>query len=175
MDRFPVMQNGRAVGELTVVRDGLYAAFSMTCHPMADSVCRAFLLGEQGELRLGVPMPSGGEFTLCRRIALWEVDALGTLRGAELRESAMPDGPGVWEDVRRPEELFHNPFFRRRFQGMRGVRVCRDPSGLSLALPFDERKPFPIPMLFCFARIQRIGGVRCVVYAFDRRENPVIR
>lgn len=172
MDRFPVTQEGRAVGELTVVRDGLYAAFSLTCHPWMDGVCRAFILGERGELRLGVPVPSGGEFALYRRIALREVETVGVLRSAELRACEEPSG--VWKSVRQPEELFRDSFLRSRILGVRNVRVRRTPNGLFLALPFERGKPFPLPALFCFARIQCVCGVCCVVYAFDTQGNPVI-
>lgn len=172
MDRFPVMQSGRDVGELTVCGDGLYSACSVVCCPAEPGVCRAFLVGEQGELRLGVPAPSGGAFCVCRRVAVRELETLGRLRYAELRSCQPPSGG--WQVVERPEELFHDPFLRRILRGAENVRAYRESGGVRLALPFDPGKPFPLPALFCFARVQCVCGARCVVYAFDSRENPVI-
>ena len=43
-----------------------------------------------------------------------------------------------------------------------------------VALPYDALRPFPLPALFCLARICRIGGRDYVVYAFDSGERPVL-
>lgn len=173
MDRFPVVQNGRTMGEMTVSRDGLYDCFSLFCHPEGNGVWRAFAVGECGELRLGIPVPSGNGFALCRRIAAREAAAAGVLNRAELRLCG--EAAEDWEAVRNPEELFRDPFLRRRLRGMQHVRVRRENDGFCLALPFERGKPFPLPALFCFARLQCVCGTCCVVYAFDARENPVIR
>ena len=46
-------------------------------------------------------------------------------------------------------------------------------TGLLLALPLEEGRPFPLEALFCLGRIQRVEGRRCVIYAF-REEEPVL-
>lgn len=173
MDRFLVMQDGRTVGELTVSPDGLYQCYSLVCRPWGQGVRRAFLVGESGEMRLGIPVPSGGNFGLCRKISLRETEPLGKLQCVQLRlcgESAEP-----WEETERPETLLRDPFLRARLREVKSAKMHRTFGGVALAIPFDCKKPFPIPALFCFARIRCVCGVLCAVYAFDDRENPIIR
>ena len=44
---------------------------------------------------------------------------------------------------------------------------------LELALPYSPVKPWPLPELFCFARVEEIGGELHIIYAFDRRKAPI--
>ena len=40
-------------------------------------------------------------------------------------------------------------------------------------VPWREGGPFPLPELFCFARVEEIGGEPHIIYAFDRRKAPI--
>ena len=42
-----------------------------------------------------------------------------------------------------------------------------------LALPYSPARPWPLPELFCFARVEEIGGEPHIIYAFDRRKAPI--
>lgn len=46
--------------------------------------------------------------------------------------------------------------------------------GRLLALPYSENAPFPLPELFCLARIETVGGRRCVVYRMDEKNSPIL-
>ena len=51
--------------------------------------------------------------------------------------------------------------------------VCRrHGKGRELALPFDEDGPFPLPALFCFARVIYLAGRRYAVLSVDERGFP---
>ena len=43
----------------------------------------------------------------------------------------------------------------------------------SRALPYSPARPWPLPELFCFARVEEIGGEPHIIYAFDRRKAPI--
>ncbi len=45
--------------------------------------------------------------------------------------------------------------------------------GFRIALPWDPNQPFPLPPLFCFARLQTIGKNLYLVFSFDGREWPL--
>ena len=32
--------------------------------------------------------------------------------------------------------------------------------------------PFPLPELFCLARVERVRGRRCVIYRLDEKKSP---
>ena len=55
-----------------------------------------------------------------------------------------------------------------------GAMVREEKRGKLLALPYSERAPFPLPELFCLARIGTVGGRRCVIYRVDRKKLPVL-
>ena len=50
-------------------------------------------------------------------------------------------------------------------------RALRRENGgrLELALPYSPARPWPLPELFCFARVEEIGGELHMLYACDRR------
>ena len=78
------------------------------------------------------------------------------------------DDQAVWRHgapVRFPSAHWELTFSRalRRENGGR----------LELALPYSPVKPWPLPELFCFARVEEIGGELHIIYAVDRRKAPI--
>ena len=53
-----------------------------------------------------------------------------------------------------------------------GAMVREEKSGKLLALPYSESAPFPLPELFCLARVERVRGRRCVIYRLDEKKSP---
>ena len=47
---------------------------------------------------------------------------------------------------------------------------------LLLAIPLEEGGPFPLEALFCLARVERVAGQLCAVFAFrgEEPEAPVL-
>ena len=44
---------------------------------------------------------------------------------------------------------------------------------LELALPYSPARPWPLPELFCFARVEQIGAQPYIIYAFDEKKAPI--
>lgn len=55
-----------------------------------------------------------------------------------------------------------------------GAMVREEKSGKLLALPYSESAPFPLPELFCLARVDTVRGRRCVLYRLDEKKCPVM-
>ena len=55
-----------------------------------------------------------------------------------------------------------------------GAMVREEESGKLLALPYSENAPFPLPELFCLARIGTVGGRKCVIYRVDEKNSPIL-
>ena len=53
-----------------------------------------------------------------------------------------------------------------------GAMVREEKRGKLLALPYSESAPFPLPELFCLARVERVRGRRCVIYRLDEKKSP---
>ena len=55
-----------------------------------------------------------------------------------------------------------------------GAMVREEKRGKLLALPYSESAPFPLPELFCLARVDTVRGRRCVLYRLDEKKCPVM-
>ena len=69
MDKFPLLWDGRSVGELTTEREALYTWFEARCRLPEKGLWCAWAVGDRGELRLGVLEPQGSTGTIRRRFS----------------------------------------------------------------------------------------------------------
>ena len=175
MDRVPVLLDGKPVGELTALEEGLYVRYQARCRLPQSALLRLFAVGEGGELRLGVPEPKGGAFSLERRLSARESGGAGKLLRGELRPALWEEDGAAWQAVPAPERLFRTDFLRQQLRGCQGILTRTEPGVRFLAIPFDCRRPFLLTSLFCFARVRYISGREYAVFCFDRDENPVFR
>ena len=171
MDKFPLMQDGRPVGELITEREALYTWFEARGRVPEEGIWCAWAVGDRGELRLGVLEPCGDGAVIRRRFSARLTEPLGRIRQGELRP-AHPAEPGDW--LPAAGELFRSPWLREQLQNASGVLTRQAAGRRYVALPYDAGRPFPLPALFCLARVCRIGGRDYVVYAFDSGERPVL-
>ena len=168
MDKFPMQWEGTNFGELTVEREALYTWFTVRSRLPGEGLWCAWVVGDTGELRLGVLEPREG---LRRRFSRQMTAPLGKLVRGELRPVGDRAAAEPWAAV--SELLFRTPWLKRQLHGVSGVLTRKAGEVRLLALPYDAREPFPLTPLFCLARIQEIGGRRYAVYAFDGKEWPV--
>ena len=177
MERLPLYCQDQRRGEVTLALWGPNGARTEIAAQMdepGDGLYRAFLLGERGELALGVLAPEDGRLTVCRRLYNRDVAALGKLlRGEARRSFRFEETELCWRETCCPAQLFHSRFLIDRLRPAGRGWWRREGSVLLLALPLEEGKDFTLEALFCLGRIQRVEGSRCVVYAF-REEEPVL-
>ena len=69
MDKFPLMQDGRPVGELITEREALYTWYEARCRLPGEGLWCAWAVGDRGELRLGVLEPCGDRASIRRRFS----------------------------------------------------------------------------------------------------------
>lgn len=175
MDKFPLLWDGKPLGELTTEPETLYTWFTARCHMPGDGLWCAWAVGDLGELRLGVLEPEGRQAVIRRRFSRRMTAPLGRLLRGELRPARGQSVQPIWEQAPEPDRLFRAAWLRRRLRGARGVLTRTGDGCRYVALPYDKGKHFPLTTLFCFARIQNIDGGTYVVYAFDAQESPVFR
>ena len=170
MDKFPLCWRGKALGEMTVEAEILYSCFEVRCRLPWQGLWCVWLVGEGGELRLGILEPQGDSAAIRRRFSNRMTAPLGRILRGELRPVAS-NGTAAWEPME--ENPFRTLWLRRQLQGMEKVLTRQIGSRRFLAAPYSEKARFPLPSLFCFARIRRIGGKEYAVFAFDEEEWPV--
>lgn len=174
MERMELYCGGRAAGEIILTCAGSRVEVRAAMAAPGDGLYRAALLGERGELPLGVMEPRSGELVLCRSFYRRDVSALGPLLRGEARRSIPFTGPRAWRRTARPGDLFQSRWLRERLAAPATALWRREGERLCVALPYDPTRPFPLETLFCLARLEQIDGRRWVVYGFDREERPVL-
>lgn len=171
MDKFPVCWQGTAVGELTVEKEALYTCFSVRSILPEEGLWSAWLIGANGELRLGILEPDDCAGTIRRRFSDRMVMPLGVFLRGELRP-VKPER-NVWAPVSKPEEQFRSRRFRKELGNITGVWTKQGESGRWIAVPYDKRKYFPFIDLFCFAEFVNLDGREYLAFCFDREEQIV--
>ena len=171
MDRFPVLRDGQTVGEMTVEQENTCTVFRLRCR--GEGLFSAWIVGTEGELRLGVPDSQQGTLTMCRRFSRELTSPAGSFVRGELRSCDSGAAEEDWQSMGSPERLFQSGFLQYQLRGVSGALTRRGKGRRYLALPFDAARPFPLVPLFCFARFLRIGGTASVVFAFAKNETPV--
>lgn len=174
---YPIYYESQQVGTVNLLEQGGRTQVEVNCHLDGAGLYRAYLLCQQGEYPLGVLEPHGEEVCLRRTVLTGEIGRLGPVRYGEVRMSyAFSSGRSVWRELSSGEQFFQKDreLFALLSQEHKGGRWRQEGDLRYLALPYDPEQPFPLPRLFCFARIQSIGGCSYAVYAFDREERPVM-
>ena len=172
MEELKVFCRDRCQGAATVERKDGRAEIAVSMNDPADGLYRAILLGEQGQLPLGVMEPHHGTLILRRKPYLRDVEQLGRLRNIQATCSFTFQRKESWKKTDRPAELVTNRFLKDRLLHHQTAWWKKSGDILHLALPLDEEHAFPVEALFCFAKLELVDGKRCVVYTFDHGETP---
>lgn len=170
MDKFPILWKGRTVGELILEKEPLYTWFAVQCHLPDSGLWCAWVIGEQGTLRLGVLEPTGGCFSIRRRYSDRLTAPLGKVLHGEIR--VVSNEETAWERVTEPNKQIRALWLRNLIKGKRDVLMRTEAENTFLAFLYDPKKPFPVVPLFCFAEIRPIEGQLYAVFAFDQKNQP---
>ena len=127
---FPVVWNGKTVGNCVLEEAGLYWSIDCSCRLLSDRVGRLYC----GPVRLGVLIREGDRLVLRRRVSKASVPQLPPRSG--VLSLAPTEEPVPWQG-----EGLGYP--------MTGFRL-----GDTLLIPYDEAKPCPCEPLFCFFEIR---------------------
>lgn len=173
MKKVPLYCRGDACGTVTLREtDGRLEICGEMTDP-GDGLYRAVLVGERGELPLGVMEPKDGTLVLRRKPALCDITRIGALRGVRAECSFSFQRKAAWSQTSCPAELFQDPFLRDRVAVLRRAWWRRVQDRLTLAFPLRSDAPFPLEALFCFARAEWVEGELCAVFVFDATETPI--
>lgn len=172
MDRVKLYCCGECRGEIVLRPEGVRTEVEAVMEDPGDGLYRAALCGERGELALGVLAPEGPLLKLRRKLYSRDLAGLDGLLRGEARRSFRFQETG-WRETSRPAQLVQESFLQSRMQEL-GLAWWRKERGLLyLAFPLDGGGPFPLETLFCLARVERVEGRPCAVYAF-REDEPVL-
>lgn len=170
MEELPLLIEGRREGRATMAHESPYTRLTAAV-PFRLGLWCAWAEGERGRVRIGVLEPEGQTLSICRRLSRQALAPAGALQC--VRVLPWEEREALWKSAAQPEVLFQGPWLRNRLRGLRGV-LCRESGGRrEVAVPYRVEEPFPLPALFCFARLQDIRGRAYWVFAFDVAEEPI--
>ena len=171
MEEIRLYCRGQPRGTVTLDRGDSRREVEAAMADPGDGLYRAFLVGEKGELPLGVMEPDRGRLTARRRIYARDIAALGPLRRGEARMS-FRFGESVWQEVRDPGQLVSVPELRQRLEKVPRAFRRREGERLLLAFPLGVATAVYLHEYAGntpFARMVRLGvnnlaGVPSVVF-----------
>lgn len=163
-------------GAVTVRQEGRCAVCQAISRAGERALYKAWLVGDKGRVLLGTLIPEGGALRLRRSVEVSWLERQGAWppKGAEILEAyslapqALPQG---WSRQEEPWKLLEGEL-RECARELRWALLKRDIEGFFLALPWEKGKPFPLPPLFCLARLERLEGKRYILFRFSRQGKP---
>jgi len=165
-------------GAVTVHQEGDRAVCRAIRTADSGGLYKAWLLGAGGKVLLGTLIPEGGALRLRRVMEIASLERQGVWPpvGGEvtLAYPFVPEAPlpPEWRWTDCPQRLLEDPMLSRCLWGVRRALLRRDMEGFLLAFPWSLHDPFPIPPLFCLARVETLANRRCVVFQFSRQGHP---
>lgn len=165
-------------GAVTIRQEGSKAVCQAIRTADNGGLYKAWLQGSGGRALLGTLIPEGGALRLRRVMEVAALERQGSWppTGAEvaLAYSFAPEFPPppewCWTDC--PQRLMKEPMLSQCLRGVKRALLKRDVEGFLLAFPWSRHEPFPIPPLFCLARLESMPGGRFVVFRFSRQGHP---
>lgn len=173
MNQIPLYCRGKSCGAATLRESEGRLEICGDMPDPGDGLYRAVLVGERGELSLGVMEPKDGALVLRRKPALCDIARIGAVKCVRTGCSFSFHKKSPWNQTSCPAELFRDSFLRDRLTMQSCGWWRRGQNRLTLALPLRSDAPFPLEALFCFARAEQVEGELCAVFAFDENETPI--
>ena len=168
----PFLYSGKEIGQLVITAAGERTQIEATVPRDDSGLFRGTLCCRRGEIPLGILEPQGRYLVLRRLLLSEEIHALGGAVSGEMRLS-YAFHQTQWQPL-GDAPFFTKPLFRGRIDRKGDILWRTDGRLRFLAFPFQINHPFPMPELFCFARILTIHHLNYAVYAFNDQDFPVM-
>ena len=167
-------------GTLTLQGEGLGVRLEAVRPDDSRGLYKAWIFGPSGEYLLGTLVPEGKRLRLSRWVSRQSLAQAGCwpVRGGRtalaFSFSNSEPAESAWKPEPCPERLCGDPLVRACVQGRPGFYRQRTGEEERLSAPFQPGAPFPIPPLFCLARVERRDGQPWLVWSFSPDGVPQI-
>ena len=163
-------------GTLEVRPEGLRVRFRARRPEDGRGLYKVWLHGDRGgKLLLGTLAPEGGQLALTRTLSLGELERAGcwpVTGGETVLAFPFEEAEEGWRPEPHPERLCADPLLRAALEGRGDLCVRRRGEEILLSARFQPSRPFPLPLLFCLARVEERGGRPWLVWTLDRAGRP---
>ena len=175
--RLPLYWRGTEWGILRCWEQEVRTTFSFRCASPGPGLYKAYLIGEQGSILLGTPMPEGNCLTFGRTLTHPAMKACGAFPPLRGELTLASDGgpvqvPRGWSALREGEVPALDEALSRSFRALPQLWRREEADGFVLAVPWRPGQEIPVPALICFAQMQSLDGRCCLLFAFDHKGRP---
>ena len=166
-------------GTLLLREDGPRIRFEAVRPDDGQGLYKAWVLGEEGELLLGTLIPEGDGLRLTRTVSRSALERAGCWPVTGGRAVLCFPVPGqgergsAWAPEPNPGRLCRDALLRESLWGQPGFCSRSQGELRLLSAPLRSGQPFPLPILFCLAKVELREGRPWLVWSFDREGNPV--
>lgn len=165
-------------GAVTVRQEGDRAVCQAIRPADGGGLYKAWLLGGGERVLLGTLIPEGGALRLRRvmevaalkRQGVWPPEGGEVVLAYSFAPEAVLPPDWCWTDC--PGRLLGERALSGCLRGVKRGLLKRDMEGFFLAFSWSGHESFPIPPLFCLARVERLGAGWYVVFRFSRQGRP---
>lgn len=168
MDKVAVLEHGKTIGEMTLQPQGLYTVFHATVFVLDEAVQAVYLVGETGEMRLGVLEKKGQGGDVVRQLSNQSYSHIGKVKHGVVRLAQ--DSP--WQSLKG--RSFTSPYLKALCPKIEGGLWKPWGQGMKIAVPYQRGKPYPLMALFCFAVGEEIDKTPYLVVTLTEKEQPVV-
>ncbi len=167
-------------GHLEIREDGPQVHLSVWRGMDGAGLYKAWLRGNGPDFLLGTLMPEGEYLKLQRtlsldtlkRVGCWPISGGRTAMSFHFTGAEPQHFSARWRWEHRPSARFSDPLLADSAASWGSMLLRETEQGFQLAAPFDPRRPFPITMLFCLARVAQVDGQPHVVFSFQGDGTP---
>ena len=162
-------------GVLTAEERGLQVRLEASRPEDGLGLYKAWVRGAGGRLLLGTLAPEGGELRLFRTVSRTGLERAGcwpVTGGEAVLAFPFEEAEEGWRPEPHPERLCADPLLRAALEGRGDLCVRRRGEEILLSARFQPSRPFPLPLLFCLARVEERGGRPWLVWTLDRAGRP---
>lgn len=179
-------------GTVTAESEGSRIHLTATAPLLNDGIYKAFLIGDNEKLSIGIMMPNGNEMSAKRSVSEREFAALGSIQQGEaimtvpfdpaapledtsvssVGQNSIEDDPD-WLPEPYASHLFSDPSVAALWSGVQDCYKKIVSDGTLLAAVLKDEAPFsPVPM-FCLGVSQTVHGKSCIVFKINPAGYPV--
>lgn len=168
------------MGRMVVREENLRAQVSVERPDDGKGLYKAYIQGRGGRVMLGTMAPEGGMLRIRRTLSLdelrrrgaWPIQGGGAELSFSFRQESRPPAGWQWEEG--DSLLLEEPALGRTVAQQGRVLCRRDGGRMTLAYPFETGREFPLPGLFCLARVEGFDGQPFALFSFDGNGRPIL-
>lgn len=179
MEKFDVIHKDKQVGNVEIIREGLFTTLQCKCTHFTQ-IMRLYGFLEEKSFAIGILTPSDKGLCLtkkyskndlknipidnCTRFELCGLDEMPEEPKKSKPDKTEKQQDSLWKLVEDPASLFADPELKETAMGIKGGIVAQDGDTMLFAIPISSEQPFPLMPVFRYGSSAMVEGKCCIVF-----------